>query len=89
MAMREMTTAAEAPREPVLSPRDRTSELLFGVLIATSFVGAVLSRVIALVMLFIGGLAFGRHSGYGGWKAGFGIAALGTVLVVAINALAG
>ncbi|MEJ8847801.1 hypothetical protein [Variovorax rhizosphaerae] len=48
-----------------------------------------LSRVIALVMLFFGGLAFGRYAGYGGWKAGFGMAALGTVLVGAINALGG
>jgi len=87
--MREMTSAAEAPRERLLSPRARISELLFGVLMAPSFVGALLSRVIALAMLFIGGLAFGRCAGDGGLKAGFGMAALGTVLVVAINALGG
>ena len=26
---------------------------------------------IALVMLFVGGLALGRYAGYGSWKAGF------------------
>ncbi|RZL92202.1 MAG: hypothetical protein EOP82_10665 [Variovorax sp.] len=41
MAMSESTTAAEAHREPVLSPVDRISELLFGLLMALSFVGAV------------------------------------------------
>lgn len=48
-----------------------------------------LSRAIALAMLFLGGLAFGRYAGYGMWRAGFGMAALGTLLVVAINALGG
>jgi len=48
-----------------------------------------LSRAIALTMLFIGGFAFGRYAGYGSWKAGFGMTALGTVLVIAINALGG
>ena len=36
-----MTNAAEATREPLLSPVDRISELLFGLLMALSFVGAV------------------------------------------------
>jgi hypothetical protein len=47
------------------------------------------SRAIALAMLFFGGLALGRHAGYGGWKVGFMMAGLGTVLVLAINALGG
>lgn len=47
------------------------------------------SRGIALVMLFFGGFALGRHVGYGRWKAGFTMAALGTVLVGAIIALGG
>ncbi len=47
------------------------------------------SRVVALAMLFAGGLALGRYAGYGSWKVGFLMAAMGTVLVVAINALGG
>ena len=47
------------------------------------------SRAVALAMLFAGGLALGRHAGYGSWKVGFLMAGLGTALVVAINALGG
>jgi hypothetical protein len=47
------------------------------------------SRAIALAMLFMGGLALGRYAGYGSWRVGFMMAGLGTVLVVAINALGG
>lgn len=47
------------------------------------------SRYIALAMLFLGGLALGRYAGYGSWKTGFMMAGLGSVLVVAINALGG
>src|SRR6186997_1709333 len=39
--MSESTVEAPAPREPVLSPVDRISEMLFGLLMALSFVGAV------------------------------------------------
>jgi len=47
------------------------------------------SRAIALAMLFFCGLALGRYAGYGGWKVGVSMAALGTALVLAINALGG
>jgi hypothetical protein len=47
------------------------------------------SRVIALAMLFAGGLALGRYAGYGSWKVGFMMVGLGTALVAAINALGG
>ena len=47
------------------------------------------SRAIALIMLFVGGLALGRYAGYGSWRVGFMLAGLGTVLVIAINALGG
>ena len=47
------------------------------------------SRAIALAMLFFGGLALGRFAGYGSWKVGFMMTGLGTVLVMAINALGG
>jgi hypothetical protein len=47
------------------------------------------SRVVALAMLFFGGIALGRYAGYGSWKVGLLMAGLGTALVLAINALGG
>jgi len=47
------------------------------------------SRVIALLMLFAGGLALGRHAGYGSWKVGLMMAGLGAALVAAVMALGG
>jgi VIT1/CCC1 family predicted Fe2+/Mn2+ transporter len=47
------------------------------------------SRVVALAMLFFGGLALGRHAGYGSWKVGFMMMGLGTAVVVAVMALGG
>ena len=47
------------------------------------------SRAIALVMLFLGGLGLGRYAGYGSWKVGLMMAGLGSALVVAINVLGG
>jgi hypothetical protein len=41
MAMSETNAPAEGVREPVLSPVDRVSELLFGLFMALTFVGAV------------------------------------------------
>ena len=50
---------------------------------------STLSRAIALAMLFLGGLALGRYAGYGSWKAGLMMTALGTVVVAAVMALGG
>ena len=47
------------------------------------------SRIVALTMLFLGGLALGRYAGYGSWKAGFMMAGLGTAVVAAVMALGG
>jgi hypothetical protein len=54
-------------------------------------VGAAMlaSRVLALAMLFLGGLALGRYAGYGSWRTGFVMMGLGVALVVAIIALGG
>ena len=49
----------------------------------------LVSRVLTLTMLFICGLALGRHAGGGGWKAGLGMTVLGVVLTAAIIALGG
>jgi VIT1/CCC1 family predicted Fe2+/Mn2+ transporter len=48
-----------------------------------------LSRLVALAMLFLGGLALGRYAGYGSWKAGLMMTGLGTAVVAAIMALGG
>lgn len=49
----------------------------------------LVSRVLTLAMLFAGGYALGRHAGFGGWKAGAWMVALGVVLTMAIIALGG
>ena len=47
------------------------------------------SRIIALVMLFLGGFALGRYAGYGSWRAGLAMMALGVVMVGVIKVLGG
>jgi hypothetical protein len=49
----------------------------------------IVSRALTIVMLFASGMALGRHSGFGSWKAGCAMAALGVVLTMAIIALGG
>ena len=58
-------------------------------LIADVATAKTLSRVLALVMLYLGGLALGRYAGYGSWKAGLMMTGLGVALVAAIVALGG
>ena len=47
------------------------------------------SRIVAVVMLFLGGLALGRYAGYGSWRAGLAMTALGALMVAVIMALGG
>jgi hypothetical protein len=91
------------PPQPMLNRDDLIAALaIFLIVVASTFpvvlpfmlfedVGTAknVSRAVALAMLFAGGLALGRHAGYGSWKVGFMMAGLGTVLVLAINALGG
>ena len=91
------------PERPTLTGNDLVAALgVFLIVVAATFpvvlpfaiindVGAAkaLSRGIALVMLFFGGLALGRYAGYGSWKVGLMMAGLGTALVAAILALGG
>lgn len=49
----------------------------------------IVSRVLTLAMLFCAGIALGRHAGFGGWKAGLAMMALGVALTMAIIALGG
>lgn len=94
---------ASVPERPTLKWDDLLASLaIFLIVVASTFpvvlpfaliqdVGAakMVSRGIALAMLFSGGLALGRYAGYGSWKAGLMMVGLGTALVVAINALGG
>lgn len=91
------------PQQPHLDRGDLLAALaIFLIVVASTFpvvlpfvfiddVGTAMtvSRVIALAMLFFGGLALGRYAGYGSWKAGAIMAGLGTALVGAIMALGG
>lgn len=58
-------------------------------LISDVVTAKIVSRGVALAMLFLGGLTLGRYAGYGSWKAGFFMVVLGTGLVGAIMGLGG
>lgn len=102
-AMRARLAAAALPDRPRLRGDDYLGAVgIFLIVVAATFPVAlpfvifsdvktalVISRVLTLVMLFGGGLALGRFAGYGGWKAGLGMTALGVALTVAIIALGG
>ena len=91
------------PKRPTLKSDDFVAALaVFLLVVASTFpvvlpfvfiedVGTAkaLSRAIALVMLFLGGLALGRYAGYGSWKAGIMMTALGAAVVAAVMALGG
>jgi hypothetical protein len=100
--IRARLVAAELPERPRLHGRDYVGAVaIFFIVVATTFpvalpflvfevkTGLVVSRALTLVMLFGGGLALGHFAGFGGWKAGFGMTALGVVLTIAIIALGG
>ena len=103
-AMRGRIVAlTDLPARPTLSRDDLIAALaIFLIVVGATFpvvlpfaliddVGLAknVSRAVAVAMLFFGGLALGRHAGYGSWKVGLLMAGLGTALVVAINALGG
>jgi hypothetical protein len=103
-AIRERIVARPSvPKRPILKRDDVLASLaIFLIVVASTFpvvlpfllmqdvrTATTVSRVIALAMLFLGGLALGRYAGYGSWKAGLMMIGLGTALVVAINALGG
>ena len=103
-AMRgRMAALASVPERPKLAPDDLLAALfVFLLVVAATFPVALpfmvfddlgwakgVSRAIALAMLFLGGLALGRHAGYGSWRVGFMMMGLGAALVVAVMALGG
>ena len=103
-AIRQRMIALPSPPErPMLASNDLLAGLaVFLLVVAATFPVAApfliiddigwakgVSRAIALVMLFIGGLALGRYAGYSSWKAGLMMAGLGAALVAAVMALGG
>jgi len=94
---------ASVPERPTLNRNDLLASLaVFLIVVASTFPVALpfvmfedvgtaktVSRAVALAMLFFGGLALGRHAGYGSWKVGFMMTGVGAALVVAIMALGG
>jgi len=103
-AMRKrVVSLAAVPARPTLNRDDWLASLgvflivvgaTFPVVIPFAVIGDVgtaklVSRIVTLAMLFVGGLALGRHAGYGSWKVGFMMTALGVVVIAAIMALGG
>jgi VIT1/CCC1 family predicted Fe2+/Mn2+ transporter len=94
---------SSVPAKPTLSWNDLLAAVaIFLIVVASTFpvvlpfafiqdvaTARMVSRAIALAMLFFGRLAFGRYAGYGSWKAGFMMIGIGIALVAAINALGG
>ena len=103
-SIRQRIVALPSPPErPKLKSEDLLAALaVFLLVVAATFPVAIpfliiediglaktLSRAIALVMLFFGGLALGRYAGYGSWKTGLMMAGLGAAVVTAVIALGG
>ena len=100
MRLIAMTTL---PDKPHLHGQDWLGALgIFVIVVATTFpvalpfviikdlpLAMLISRVLTIAMLFGGGFALGRFAGYGGWKEGLSMTALGLALTVAIIALGG
>ncbi|HYX66533.1 MAG TPA: hypothetical protein VE935_20125 [Burkholderiales bacterium] len=101
-----VATLTERTREritPRIAPRDlwgafgvfllvaaSTFPLVVPFLVFGSLAPALLgSRLVALALLFLGGWLLARYSGGNRWLAGFGLAAVGAVLLAAIMALGG
>ena len=103
-AVRERTLALSSlPARPHLKMKDLLAALAVFLLVVASTLPVALpfvltndvelaknsSRAIALVMLFLGGLALGRYAGYGSWKTGLMMTGLGAAVVAAVIALGG
>jgi VIT1/CCC1 family predicted Fe2+/Mn2+ transporter len=102
-AMRARLAAMELPPRPRLTGDDLFGALgIFIIVVSTTFPVALpfvvmddphrallVSRILTLAMLFVGGLALGRFAGYGSWRAGLAMVGLGIALTVAIIALGG
>jgi hypothetical protein len=93
----------EPPAKPMLHRDDAMGAIgIFLIVVASTFpvvlpfifltdvaMAKLASRLVALLMLFGGGMALGRYSGYGSWRMGLSMMGLGAAVIVAIMALGG
>ncbi len=100
---RRIVVLQDPPARPRLHGRDLLAALaVFVMVVASTFPVALpfllitdvataksVSRSIALALLFIGGFTLGRYAGYGGWRAGVLMMAIGAALVASVMALGG
>ena len=96
-------TLAKLPDRPRFRKEDFIGAVgIFLIVVATTFPIAlpfvifqegkfalIVSRLLTLAMLFGGGIALGRYSGFGGWKAGVAMMLVGVVVTVIVIALGG
>ncbi|CAG2151575.1 hypothetical protein [Cupriavidus numazuensis] len=102
-AIRARLAAAGLPARPRLQWADlRGAVHIFFIVVLTTFPVALpfvllsdvpsallVSRVLTIGMLFLGGAALGHYAGFGAMPAGLGMTALGVTLTMAIIALGG
>jgi hypothetical protein len=103
-AIRGRIVAMESvPKGPTLGRDDALAALgIFLIVVAATFpvvipfavladvdTAKTVSRILALAMLFLGGLGLGRYAGYGSLRTGFVMMGLGAALIVAVIALGG
>ncbi|ABF12639.1 cation transport ATPase [Cupriavidus metallidurans] len=103
MLRQRMANAVELPERAKLNARDLLGSIrIFFIVVLSTFPVAlpfvllsdvptalIVSRILTLIMLFVGGMALGRHAGFNGWATGLGMTALGVVLTMAVIALGG
>jgi len=102
-AIAARVAAAPLPVKPRLGMRDYVGAVgIFIIVVATTFpvalpfiivkdvsMAMLISRILTLVMLFVGGFALGRFAGYSGWHTGGAMTIMGVFLTMAIIALGG
>ena len=98
-----LVNAVELPERASLEARDVLASIrIFFIVVLSTFPVAlpfvllsdvatalIVSRVLTLIMLFVGGMALGHYAGFSGWATGLGMTALGVALTMAVIALGG
>ena len=98
-----MNPVSQRKRHRILDPEERIAEVLFGLIMVLSFTGSLsvadagrddvrtmrVSNCVAIVMLFIAGLVYGKCIGRSPWFAGLLMVVLGASVVAMTIALGG
>ena len=98
-----LVSGATVPERPTLNGGDFLAAFrIFCIVVLSTFPVAlpfvllhdlstalVVSRVLTLIMLFVGGAALGHYGGINPWRAGFWMMALGVAVTMAVIALGG